>query len=441
MREQTYQRKLVKDLEKWVDEGIISEKNAEDIFNTLPESKLTERLPSIIAILGAVLICFGILAFVAANWYGIPKAARLALLGAGMWAAYGSAGILHKRGAYWLFEAAILIGVTIYIAGIVLIAQMYHMDGHYPDAILMAGAGALAAALLVRSIGALIVSIAMLTLWTSLEIHEFDVDFHWPYIIAWFAMAATAFHLRSRINYHLVTMSFAYWVTITVFGLSDWAVSIAIAPLASLAFVILIISLIFIHHTHKDNPDSFASSLSKYAIKALITLIFVLQVMESRSYFTIFADYDVQMHHITWLTGSAVMVGLGIVLSIFWRRRIGFSAIDISGLVLVGVTAPLFSIVGVHDLVTLIPLAICMFLISLWLIIYGQDFDNRHFINLGFVLFGAETLYIYFKTFGTLMNSFVFFTIGGVILILLALGIDRFRKRILSLSIDTNGEQ
>jgi len=81
-------------------------------------------------------------------------------------------------------------------------------------------------------------------------------------------------------------------------------------------------------------------------------------------------------------------------------------------------------------------LAICLFLISLWLITFGQRFSDHYFVNLGFVLFAAETLYIYFKTFGTLMNSFVFFTIGGMVLILLALGLDRFRKRILKTRIE-----
>ena len=96
----------------------------------------------------------------------------------------------------------------------------------------------------------------------------------------------------------------------------------------------------------------------------------------------------------------------------------------------------MFSIVGVVGLTTLIALAICLFLISLWLITFGQRFSVHYFVNLGFVLFGAETLYIYFKTFGTLMNSFVFFTIGGMVLILLALGLDRFRKRILKTRIE-----
>ena len=83
---------------------------------------------------------------------------------------------------------------------------------------------------------------------------------------------------------------------------------------------------------------------------------------------------------------------------------------------------------------------LCLFLISLWLIIFGQKSSDRYLVNLGFVLFAAETLYIYFKTFGTLMNSFVFFTIGGIVLILLSLGLDRFRKRILKTRVETGAK-
>ncbi len=439
MREQYYQRRLVNDLEKWVEQGRISQENAEDIISDLPSSGLAERLPSVIAILGAVLICFGILAFVAANWYGVPKYMRLALLGVGMWAAYGCAGILHKRGSVWLFEATVLIGVSIYTTGIVLIAQMYHMDGHYPDAIIMAGAGALLAAWLLRSTSALVIAFAMITLWTHMEIFDFDAKFHWPFLIAWCGLTAIAYLLKSRLGYHLATVSFGYWVTVTAFT-HIWFDGGAMALLAGLGFIVLSIALIFAHHIYKETPDSFACALSRYAITALVTLIFFIQINEPNSYFASVNRPGGYEFYTFWFSSSAALVAIGILISILWRQKTGYTTSNIVGLILLGITAPLFSITGADGLQTLIPLAISVFLISLWLITFGQDFADRNFINLGFVLFGGEALYIYFKMFGTLMNSFVFFTIGGIILILLALGLDRFRKRILEPAAQAEGE-
>ena len=42
-------------------------------------------------------------------------------------------------------------GIAVYGASIMLIAQMYHMEGNPPDAVLMWALGALLAAVLVRS--------------------------------------------------------------------------------------------------------------------------------------------------------------------------------------------------------------------------------------------------------------------------------------------------
>ncbi len=431
MREFEYQRRLKGDLEKWVAQGVISKTKAEEIVQKLPSSQIVDRLPSVIAILGAVLICFGILAFVAANWDGIAKGTRLALLAAGMWTAYGGAVVLQARGSFWLYEAAVLIGVGFYAISIVLIAQMYHIDGHYPDAIFMAGAGALVAALLARSTSALVMAIAAITLWTGLEIIEFNIRFHWPFLIAWSVLALSTYYLRSRIGYHLVTLAFGFWTTLTVFMSYQLAVGGAVSQLASLAFFVLTIALFFAYHLHKNHPDSFSTPLSYYAASALVTLIFLVQTMEANSYFAVFNTAEAPLFFSIWLGGSAVLVGSGILLSFIWRKKTGYSTTDILGIVLVGITAPVFSIVGVAGLATLIALAICLFLISLWLITFGQKVSDHYLVNLGFVLFAAETLYIYFKTFGTLMNSFVFFTIGGIVLILLAFGLDRFRKRIL----------
>jgi len=244
-------------------------------------------------------------------------------------------------------------------------------------------------------------------------------------------LALSTYYLRSRIGYHLVTLAFGFWATLTVFMSYQLAVGGAVSQLASLAFFVLTIALFFAYHLHKNHPDSFSSPLSYYAASALVTLIFLVQAMEAKSYFAVSNTAEAPLFLSIWLGGSVVLVGSGILLSFIWRQKTGYSTTDILGIVLVGVTAPLFSIVGVAGLATLIALAICLFLISLWLITFGQKFSDHYLVNLGFVLFAAETLYIYFKTFGTLMNSFVFFTIGGIVLILLAFGLDRFRKRIL----------
>ena len=81
----------------------------------------------------------------------MSKLARLALLLATLWGCYGAAAVLFQRQLNAFAQAAVLGGIAVYGASIMLIAQMYHMEGNPPDAVLMWALGALLAAVLVRS--------------------------------------------------------------------------------------------------------------------------------------------------------------------------------------------------------------------------------------------------------------------------------------------------
>jgi len=69
-------------------------------------------------------------------------------------------------------------------------------------------------------------------------------------------------------------------------------------------------------------------------------------------------------------------------------------------------------------------------LFSVWALSYGERHDDKFIINISFIWFGAEVLYIYFKTFGTLLHQSAFFAVGGVLLIALSILLERLRRRI-----------
>src|SRR5690606_19372167 len=108
-------------------------------------------LSTSLAVLGAVLIGFAAMSFVAANWQDMPRIARLGLLIAALWGSYGLAGGLLARGHAGFGHAAVLAGVGVFGASIMLISQMYHIDGNPPDAVLTWAAGALLAGILLSS--------------------------------------------------------------------------------------------------------------------------------------------------------------------------------------------------------------------------------------------------------------------------------------------------
>jgi uncharacterized membrane protein len=65
-----------------------------------------------------------------------------------LWACYAGAALLFQRQLHAFAHAAVLGGIAVWGASIMLIAQMYHMEGYPPDALLLWTLGALLAAVL-----------------------------------------------------------------------------------------------------------------------------------------------------------------------------------------------------------------------------------------------------------------------------------------------------
>jgi uncharacterized membrane protein len=161
-----YGQKIERDLNRWQAAGWISESGSAAIRADLASRKPPFGAAAILAMLGAVLFGFAIMSFVAANWNVMSKLARLMLLLSTLWACYGGAAYLFRRQLPMFAQAAVLGGVAVYGASIMLIAQMYHMEGSPPDAVLLWALGALLAAVLVPSAAALAAAFVLIVVWT-----------------------------------------------------------------------------------------------------------------------------------------------------------------------------------------------------------------------------------------------------------------------------------
>src|SRR5688500_6869200 len=124
-----YRTKVERDLARWQSAGWVSEAGAAAIRAELAARKPALGAAGVLAILGAVLFGFAVISFVAANWDDMSKLARLVLLTAALWGCYAGAGWLFARGLAAFAHAAVLAGVAVFGASIMLVAQMYHMDG------------------------------------------------------------------------------------------------------------------------------------------------------------------------------------------------------------------------------------------------------------------------------------------------------------------------
>lgn len=207
-----YEKRLDRDLVRWREAGWISADGEAAIRRDVVShqgSKL--ELSSALGILGAVLIGFGAMSFIAAHWNEMPRLFRLALIFAGLFASYGLAGVLFDRKHPTFAHAAILAGVSIFGAGIMLIAQMFHIEGHPPDAVLTWALGALAAGVLLKSNPALAVAMLLVGLWSGWETTDTGSP-HWSFLWAWAAVTAAIVWQRWHAGMHLAAVALSLWI-------------------------------------------------------------------------------------------------------------------------------------------------------------------------------------------------------------------------------------
>ena len=186
-----YQQKLNRDVERWRVAGWIDEAGAKAIRADVAARARGVGLPGALAILAAVLIGFAVMSFVAANWQDMSRVFRLGLLTGLLWAAYAVAAAMFRRGLDTFGHAAVLAGCAIFGADIMLVSQMYHMDGNAPDVVLVWAAGTLLAGVLLRSNPALAFALVLFSVWGIWETGQREA-LYWPYLIPW-AMVAAAF--------------------------------------------------------------------------------------------------------------------------------------------------------------------------------------------------------------------------------------------------------
>jgi uncharacterized membrane protein len=348
-----YRNRVERDLAHWQTAGWVSAAGASAIRTDLQSRKSAFGVASVFAILGAVLFGFAVMSFVASNWTAMSKLARLALLLAALWGCYGGAAYLFQRQLNAFAHAAVLGGIAVYGAAIMLIAQMYHMEGNPPDAVLMWALGALLAAALVRSAPALAATFVLLVVWTCWE-RGLTQSAHWPFLIAWAAGAAVAAWLGWRPGLHLAAASLVIWLVPLGYFILDhhahWLVVLIGAGVAIAAAVAA---------EHIDRRIAASAALFSYGLLAAFAGLYILQFIDQLFLFGMQQDT-----------------------------------------------------VSIQRLILLAILTLAMLLGAM---LWALGADNRAALWLAYAAFAIEIFTLYLRTFGTLLNTSLFFLIAAVI--------------------------
>ena len=211
MFDRAYRQRLEADLARWEADGVIASGTSAAIRNALPPLASGVNIPVVVGIVGGLLIAAAFLAFVAAHWIEIPRLARFAILVAGMAAAYGLGAWFARSEKPILSDLCASVGAIIFGAGIALVGQMYHLGGDFAGGMLLWAIGALVAAALTGSRGALAVGLVAASLWSGMRTFEELHSPHLPFLLIWFFAAALGLAWNSRVAAHLAALAAIPW--------------------------------------------------------------------------------------------------------------------------------------------------------------------------------------------------------------------------------------
>lgn len=437
--------RLAKELPDWVARGWVQAGTERAILGHVAAQRSgTPLLTYAFSILGVLLFGSGIITYFAANWGEIPKLIKLAILFGSMWLVYGAAWhALRNNHAPLLGQALLLLGAVLFGANIMLIAQVYHIDSHFPNGVLLWSLGALVGAYLVRSQPMLVIAIVLGWLWTTLESEFFASrnHAHWPFLLLWAGFLPVIYQHRFRAGLHLAMVALLWW-SVYVFGMygliGDTGSRLYLVQFYFLAYLsVFLIGMLFA--TFGQLAD-FAHTVQRYGIFAALVNAYALTSpsMQSGQWGHLWGEKTVRAvadsgYVAITFTALAVMVGL----ALWHTRRTGGGARPVYlkwGEALIGaltllILANLF-LAGVSGGWVAIAFNLLFFAGMLWLIYAGMHSDNRFLVNLAFVFFGLTLLTRYFDTFWTLLNRSYFFMLGGLLLIAGGYVLERKRRQI-----------
>jgi uncharacterized membrane protein len=412
-------------IEGWRRGGLIDDGTAETLLLDVETRHPARSFSSIAILLGVICIAFGVVTFVAANWEDMSRIARVVTIVVALWASWAGSIWARSRNHEWLGQTLVLLACAIFGAGIMLVAQIYNMQGNGRDAVWLWGVGTLAGALLARSVPALSLAILVFAIWGLMPDYIAGLSktsVHYAYLFWWLIAAAAAWWMRSRFAGHLSALGLVAWTLgSSAIYLSDNKADMLFL-LAALACATVLVSALL----YSDGAGQWLRGFEPQGIiySFLLTggLIFLWYLATD----------------INWYSWSRS----GLVVSYWWPGLLALLA------------AAGFAVAGArntnqnrYDLIVAVFFAFAYFVLAgfpyripfaveatllaltVWVIRMGWRLEYHSLSNSGFIGFAAVMLMIYLRTVGTLFSTSLFYTGAGLLILAGAVILPRLMKR------------
>lgn len=263
-------------------------------------------------------------------------------------------------------------------------------------------------------------AIALGAYWTFTETQADDRTIHVLYLIYWAAGAALALQLNWRPAVHLTALALILWFVISregiqsVLGWSD-------AEMHSI-YILVPLAIWSAMQIFESGANGFTLTTGHYAFFAFLTAFALLHFSGGRA----------EGPTAAWFVFAALASLAAIGSAVASMQRKGSTALDLAGTAFACAATIAYVMAVERSNAFDIPMLVATLIVIVWSIARGARVDDRFVVNLSLVAFGFWTLYVYFELFENLLlvNQALFFTVGGVLLIVLALGLEQTRRRL-----------
>lgn len=415
---------LMNGVEDWLSKGLITQDTAQLLTNDIITNHKTRSFGSIVMLLGVICLAFGVMTFVASNWDGMSSLSRVGILFAALWLSWSLSIWFKARGNEWTAQVFVLLACSMFGASIMLIGQIYHLQGKPKDAVWLWAIGTLIGALSTRSTPALVLSIMLFTLWSLMQNRMFTNSnvIEYQYLIYWVICALGAWWMNSRFAAHTLMLGLTFWLwyASVIFDHNYGRVDNISFLLCVLFFSFIVLSAVL----YSYGKQLWLKGFEPAALTHVLILIGGLLVIW---YFGTDQRYNGKWRMITTLYWPGIIGSIVTIAIAYWGKRI--SHIYSYDMIVVAVFTIIASILS--GFIQRVPFLMEGFLLAMaiWTIRMGWRLEYRALSTWGFIGFTLVMLLIYFRTLGSLIDTSIFYLGAGVLLVAGAIIIPRLARR------------
>lgn len=401
-----FEARMRREIEAWRSDGLISDETSRALLARVESPEIERRsfglnrISGILAVMGAVLVGLGVIGLVAVNWNEISDAAKLAFMLAAMSAAYAAGWFLTMRDEYpRVGGALLLLGAVLFGATIHLVAQSFNVSLNHPNLVAAWFLGVLPPTYVARSRPLVVLTIVLFYSALGFRAQEWfgpGYDTPIPFFLGLAVFVAASAFLFTAGRFHARFESHQRFVR----AYEIWGFAVAGAG------TFIVGSIILWRESFDGAPVAgpTAASLEYWLLLAGFSASAVLgMLLKPRLLPRASAD---ETRDRLELAAALAMVGIAVLVLVSALAAISWAWVVFNLFLLAAVIA---------------------------MVAAGVRLNRGYLVNIAIVLFGLTALTRYFEIaiMFEIFDQAWAYIFAGVLLIAMAAGLERLRKRLL----------